>query len=135
MTKTIIKAVRDTLVGDGDLTTALGGNYIYMSEIMQAKQFPSITLRLNSEGSKNRVGYMSSKKRDNNPILQCDIWSKSSRQKTYEIADILDEILMSWAVTNTRCWIKVSDGDMYESDTGIFHKPIRYSFEYTITDT
>lgn len=135
MTTAIIKAVRDTLVADGTLTTLLGGNYIYMTEIMQANQFPSITLRLNSEGSKKRVGYFAIKKRDNTPILQCDIWSKSSRYQTYQIADVVDEILVSDSVSGTRSWTKIIDGDMYESDTKIYHKPLRYSFEYTITDT
>lgn len=135
MTKTIIKAVRDTLVADGTLTTLLGGNCIYMAEIMQAAQFPSITLRLTSESSKNRVGYATYKKRDNHAAIQCDIWSKKSRQQTYEVADLVDVNLMAWSVPNTRCWSKISDGDMYEEDTKIYHKPMRYSFEYIVADT
>jgi hypothetical protein len=135
MTKSIIKAVRDTLVADDTLTTILGGEYIYMSEIMQTMQIPSVTLRLTSESSKNRVGYATYKKRDNRAIIQCDIWSKKSRQETYEIADQIDVNLMSWSVTGTRCWSKVSDSDMYEEDTKIYHKAIRFEFEYVITDT
>lgn len=135
MTKSIIKAVRDTLVADSIITTLLGGNYIYFSEIMQAAQFPSITLRLSSESSKNRVGYATYKKRDNYATIQCDIWSKKSRQQTYEIADALDENFMAWSVSSTRCWSKISDSDMYEDDTRINHKAMRYSFEYVVTDT
>jgi hypothetical protein len=134
MTKSILTAVRDTLVADSILTALLGGNYIFMAEIMQAAQFPSITLRLTSESSKNRVGYTTYKKRDNYATIQCDIWSKKSRQETYEIADVLEENLMSWSVSGTRCWSKTSDGDMYEDDTKIYHKPMRYSFEYIVTD-
>ena len=135
MTKTIIKAVRDTLVADGTLTTLLGGNYIFMAEIMQAARFPSITFRLTSESSKSLVGYTTYKKRDNYATIQCDIWSKKSRQETYEIADQVDVNFMAWSVPNTRCWSKISDGDMYEEDTKIYHKPMRYSFEYVVTDT
>ena len=135
MTKAIIKAVRDAMLAHTTLTTALGGNYIYFSEIMQTNQIPSITMRINTESSYKRVGYNASKKRDNSATLQCDIWSKSSRQQTYEIADILEALLMGENVTNTRCWTKTSDSDQYEADTEIYHKALRFTFDYTITDS
>lgn len=135
MTKTILKAVRDTLLADSTLTTLLGGNYIYLAEIAQTKIFPSVTLRLTSEGSKKRVGYDQFKKRDNTPLLQIDCWSKKSRLETYNIADRIDKLLIANSVSGTRSWIKISDGDMFESDTNVYHKPLRYSFEYTIDDS
>lgn len=135
MTKTVLKEVRDTLLADSTLTTLLGGNYIFVAEIMQAKTFPSITLRLTSEGSKKRVSYDTFKKRDNSPMIQCDIWSKKSREETYDIADRLDKLLVANSVSGTQSWIKVSDGDMFEEDTRIYHKPVRYSFAYVIDDS
>lgn len=135
MTTAILKAIRDKILVTTAITTLLGGNYVYTAEIMQTNQYPSITLRLSTEGSKKRVGYNAIKKRDNTPILQADIWSKSSRYQTYKIADALDALLMPDAVANTRCWLKIGDGDQYEIDTGVYHKAMRYSFDYTITDT
>ena len=135
MTKTVLKEVRDTLLADSTLTTLLGGNYVFVAEIMQAKTFPSITLRLTSEGSKKRVSYGTFKKRDNTPMLQCDIWSKKSREETYDITDRLDKLLVANTVSGTQSWIKVSDGDMFEEDTRIYHKPVRYSFAYVIDDS
>jgi hypothetical protein len=134
MTRTIIKAIRDALLANAGLVAALGGDYVYMAEIMQTNQIPAVTLRLTSEGSKKRVGYNSIKKRDNSPLIQIDVWSKKSRLETYNIADIIDEIVVSDSITDTRSWIKIGDGDMYEPDTKIYHKPLRYSFDYTITD-
>lgn len=134
MTKAVLKEVRDTLLADSALTALLGGDYIFVAEIMQAKTFPSITLRLTSEGSKKRVSYDTFKKRDNTPLLQCDVWSKESREETYNIADAVDELLVQNSVSDTRSWIKISDSDMFEQDTRIYHKPLRYSFAYTLTD-
>lgn len=135
MTKTVLKEVRDTLLADSTLTTLLGGNYVFVAEIMQAKTFPSITIRLTSEGSKKRVGYGTFKKRDNTPMIQCDIWSRKSREETYDIADRLDKLLVANTVSGTQSWIKVSDGDMFEQDTRIYHKPVRYSFAYVLDDS
>lgn len=135
MTKTILKEVRDTLLADSTLTTLLGGNYIYMAEIMQAKQFPSVTIRLTSESSKKRVSYDTFKKRDQNPLVQVDIWSKKSRQETYNVADRIDKLLVADTVSGTYGWNKVSDGDLFESEFNIFHKPLRYSFAYTLDDS
>ena len=135
MTKTVLKEVRDTLLADSTLTTLLGGNYVFVDEIMQAKTFPSITLRLTSEGSKKRVSYDTIKKRDNTPLIQIDVWSKKSRLETYNITDRIDKLLVADSVSGTRSWIKVSDGDMFEPDINVFHKPLRYSFAYTIDDS
>ena len=135
MTKTILKAVRDLLKDDSTLQTLLGGAYVYMAEIMQTKQYPSVTLRLTSEGSKKRVSYDTIKKRDNTPLIQIDVWSKKSRLETYNITDRIDKLLVADSVSGTRSWIKVSDGDMFEPDINVFHKPLRYSFAYTIDDS
>jgi hypothetical protein len=134
MTKAILKAVRDLLIADGDLTTLLGGEYIYVAEIMQANQYPSVTLRLTSEGSKKRVSYNIFKTRDNSPVLQIDCWSKKSREETYKLADRIDELLISDAVPGTYGWSKISDSDMFEDNLRIFHKPLRYSFAYVLED-
>jgi len=130
-----MKAVQDLLKDNAILQELLGGEYVSVAEIMQPAVFPSVTIRLTSEGSKKRVSYDTFKKRDNSPIIQVDIWSNVSRLETYNIADQIDELLVGNSVPNTRSWIKVSDGDMFEPDTRIFHKPLRYSFEYTLTDT
>lgn len=135
MTKIILKAVRDLLKDDSTIQTLLGGGYVFVAEIMQAKQFPSITLRLTGEGSKKRVSYDIFKKRDNTPLIQIDVWSKKSREETYNIADRIDKLLVADSVNGTRSWIKVSDIDMFEPDMRVYHKPLRYSFAYTLDDS
>jgi len=135
MTRTVLKEVRDTLLADSELTTLLGGNYVYLAEIMQVKIFPSVTLRLATGSSKKRVGYNTFKRRDNEETLQIDCWSKKSRLETYNIADRIDKLLVADSVTGTYGWIKVSDGDMFEQDTRIYHKPVRYSFAYVLDDS
>ena len=135
MTRTIMKAVQDLIKDNAIIQELLGSEYVSVAEIMQPAVFPSITIRMTSEGSKKRVGYDTFKKRDNTPMIQVDIWSKESRLETYNLADQIDELLVGNSVPNTRSWIKVSDSDMFEQDTRIYHKPLRYSFEYTLTDT
>jgi len=136
MTTTILKAIRDTLLADSTLTNLLGGNYIFTSEIEDENQFPSITLRSTNEKSKKRVGYSTFKTRDDDNIIQCDVWSKKSRHQTYQIATRMDAVLVADTVPDTRSWIKIGPGgDMFERDTRIYHKPIRYSYAYTITDS
>lgn len=134
MTRTILKDIRDALLADAALIAILGGDYIFMSEIMEAAQFPSVTLRLFRGRSKKRVGYNAIKKRDNTDILQCDVWSKKSRLATYNVADRLDELLVPDSISDTRSWIRISGDDMYESDTKIYHIPLRYEFVFTIED-
>ena len=135
MTRTVLKEVRDTLLADSELTTLLGGNYVYLAEIMQVKIFPSVTLRLVTGSSKKRVSYNTFKKRDNEETLQIDCWSKKSRLETYNLADRIDKLLVANSVSGTLSWIKISDGDMFEQDTRIYHKPIRYSFAYVLDDS
>lgn len=135
MTKAILKAVRDLLKADEIIQGILGGEYVYVAEIMQSNTFPSITLRLTAEGSKKRVSYDTFKKRDNSPIIQIDCWSKKSRIQTYNLADQIDELLVADSVSGTRSWIKISDGDMFEPENRVYHKPLRYSFEYTLIDS
>jgi len=134
MTRTVLKEVRDTLLADSELTTLLGGNYVYLAEIMQVKIFPSVTLRLVTGSSKKRVSYNTFKKRDNEETLQIDCWSKKSRLETYNLADRIDKLLVANSVSGTLSWIKISDSDLFESDLNIFHKPLRYSFAYLISD-
>jgi len=131
-----MKAVMDTLKAYSALTSLLGSaDNIVTGHISQENAFPCVTLIQNNEPTKKRTGYIAYQKvRDQYPILQIDCWSKKSEQETYEIADLLDIHLIGDNVSGTRSWEKVTDSDQFEKDVHIFHKALRYSYEYTITD-
>ena len=135
MLESIYIAIRNLLKGDSTIQTLLGGQYVYISYIMQAKQYPSITILENTEHSKKRTSYNHFKVRQNGSVIQIDCWSKKSRLETVKFANRIDELLVSDGVADTWGWEKISDGDIFESDTRIYHKPLRYSFSYKITDS
>ena len=135
MTTEIFESVRNTLLADAGLISLLGGEYVLAAELMDGYHYPAVTLRLGNEGGEPRTGYVVYKQRDMTPTLQCDLWSKSTKRETYLLAAITDRIFLSWAVPETRSWKKMSDNDLYEKDTKIYHKATRFEFAYTITDS
>lgn len=136
MSKLVMKAVIDALKGDSSLTTLLGSaNNITMTHISQTGSFPGVTVIQNTESAKKRVGYNAVKTRDQYPTIQIDCWTKKSLQEAYQIADLVDILCVGDNISGTRCWQKVSDSDQFEEDVHVFHKALRYSYEYTITDT
>jgi hypothetical protein len=134
MTTEMIESVRNTLLADAGLIALLGGEYIVVTDVMDDYHYPAISLHLGNEGGEPRTGYVAYKQRDMTPIVQCDLWSKKSKRETYLLAAITDRLFLSWSVPETRSWKKMSDNDLFEKDTKIFHKATRFRFEYTITD-
>ena len=134
MTTTILAAVKTLLKTDHTLQTLLGGQYVTVENIAKIKQFPAVTLAVRSEGSKKRTGYRTIKKRDNATILAVDIWSNTTKILTYQVADRIDALLVADTVPGTRSWQKVSDSDLFEDDTQVFHKALNFQFKYTLND-
>jgi len=135
MIESIYTGIRNLLKEDNEIQTLLGGQYVYISYIMQAKQYPSITILENTERSKKRTSYNHFKVRQNKSIIQIDCWSKKSRLETVKLANRIDELLVSDGVAFTWGWEKISDGDLFEFDINVYHKPLRYSFSYSVTDS
>ena len=134
MLASVFASLRNTLKNDATMKTLLGGEYVYVGHVSQTNQIPSVTIIENTETCKKRTGYNANKYRDNESVVQIDVWSKESRLEAVNIANRIDTILVTDSVTDTFGWQKVGDGDMFESDTRIYHKALRYSFWYEIDD-
>jgi len=110
-------------------------------------QIPAVTVMENNEKSIPRVGYIAGPKtRDNSPTVQIDVWVSSADESfpcTGEDADMIaeriDQLLLdaSSPVTDTRAgtWQKTSSSQQHDEDTRIWHNALRYTFEYSLTDT
>ena len=88
------------------------------------------------------MGYNTSKIRDNDPVVQVDLWA-SSQSETFPctgedldlVADRVDAILLGISpVTGTYLWEKKTESSQFEDDTGIFHAARRYAFRYSVID-
>ena len=136
MSKLVMTTVLAALKADSSLVTLLGSaSNITMSHISQTNAFPGVTVIQNTESSKKRVGYAAVKTRDQYPTLQVDCWTKKSMQEAYQIADLIDILCVGDNISGTLAWQKVSDSDQFEADVHVYHKALRYSFQYVITDS
>ena len=147
MHTTIFAAVVDKLNDDATLQGYFGSTFFaYRAKMAAPAQIPSISVGENTEKSAPRVGSLTTKRRDASPTLQIDIWVSSHSEEfpcTGEDADTIaervDELLLtpSKAVTGTLqgSWSKVSGSQQHEDDTTIWHNALRYSFQYSLTDT
>lgn len=134
MKRTISKAIMDALNASTALTAILGANTVKMGHIDKTASFPCVSFFENNESGKKRAGYNLWKQRDHNTTLQIDIFSKTTWDQTMQIEEIIDKLLMA-NISGTRSWIKIYQNNLFEEDTNLYHKVIRYSFEYLITDT
>lgn len=133
MKRDISKSIMDTLNGSTLLSAIIGQNAVRMGQTNTVSSFPSVTFFENNERAKKRAGYRFWKKRDHSTTLQIDIFSKTSWEQTMQIEEIVDKILLS-GVSGTRSWVKIYQNNIFEEDTNLYHKVIRYSFEYSIED-
>ena len=135
MLASIFAEIRNTLKNDSTIQTLLGGEYVYVAHVSQTNQIPSITLTGSTERCKKRPGYNTDLHRDNESVVQVDVWSKKSVLETLNIANRCDTILVTDSVGGTYGWQKISDSDIFEDDTRLYHKAMRYSFGYVIDDS
>lgn len=147
MITTIFQAILDKLNSDTTLQGYFGSTSFALRASMAAPfSVPSITLMENNEKSIPRTGYNTFKIRDNSPTIQIDVWVSSADESfpcTGEDADLIanriDELLLnsSSVVPGTieGSWQKTSSSQQYEQDERIWHNALRYSFQYSKTDT
>lgn len=143
MNPEIFAAILDTLRADATLIRLLGGPFVYRAKGVQPSHIPSVTLLENNEPGTRRVGYNTTRRRDNSPTLQVDVWIATNQEEppcTGEdadwIAERLDTIVFSPVpITGTRNWAKVSGSTQNDEDIGGIHISRRYSFDYSLIDT
>ena len=136
MIESVYIGIRNLLKADATILSLLGGAYVDIANIAETNQIPSITILDDGTGGKKRTCYDTFKVRDETPSVRIDIWSKKSRLETVKLADRIDELLVADGVADTWGWEKISSGrDMFEKDTGIYHKSLVYRFSYKITDS
>ena len=146
MITTVFQEILDTLNEDGILTGYIGANHCYRARMTAPSIIPSVTIMENNEKCTPRVGYDAVHVRDHACTVQVDIWVSSSDETfpctgedTDLIAERIDELLLNSRseVVGTRAgsWQKVSSSQQYEADEMIWHNALRYSFEYSKTDT
>lgn len=97
------------------LTTLLNGPHIYFQVAPDAKQFPRITF---FEMTNVGTVFADDTEIASDISLQMDIWSKGN---TTEIALEVDRTMKSLA------FARDTAADLYEDDTGIYHKAMRFS--------
>lgn len=96
------------------LTSLLGGKRIYFMKAPKADEFPRITFfEINNVGAL----YADDEEQGSAIYLQIDIWSKGS---TSAIAEEVDKAMKSLG------YGRISAADLFEEDTLIFHKAMRY---------
>ncbi len=147
MITTIFQAILTKLNGDAILQGYFGStSFAFRGKLLAPFSVPSITITENNEKSVPRVGYCTSKKRDNTPTIQVDVWVSSADESfpcTGEDADTIanrvDEILLDADTPTTGTlagtWQKTTSSQQHEDDTRIWHNALRYSFQYSKTDT
>jgi hypothetical protein len=146
MTVTIFGAVITKLNGDTTLATTYAIPF-FRARTIKPADLPCGTLLVNNEKSSPRVGYNTTAKiRDNEPTIQIDLWC-SAQSETFPcsgedldlVADRVDAVLLdstsSVSGSKEGTWRKTTSSQQLENDTGIWHNALRYTFQYSTTDT
>ena len=143
MKTTVFQGIIDAIASDATILGYLGGTYVFRGKADGLAHVPSITVRETTESSLKRVCYNAFPVRDNDVAVQVDVWvSAAGESFPYtgehidQIAERVDELLVgATPVSGTRAWQKVGSSQQYEDDTSIWHNALRYTFQYSITDT
>ncbi len=107
--------IKSALESNAQLTTLLGGPRIYQIKAPNADEFPRITFfEFDNFGSL----FADDTEASSEIHIQIDIWSKGS---TSAIADEVNKTMKSLDFART------GTADLFEEDTKVFHKAMRYS--------
>lgn len=106
--------VVSALKNDTTLTGLLGGPRIYFQLASNADEFPRITYY---EQDNRATLYGDSQEIGSEITFVIDIWAKAS---TTAIADAVNRVMVGLG------FVREFAGDLYEQDTGVFHKNMRY---------
>ncbi|MEN6349336.1 MAG: DUF3168 domain-containing protein [Syntrophomonas sp.] len=112
--------VKTGLLGNSSLITILGGPRVYQQVAPRPNEFPRISF---FEMTNFDTGFADDTAIASEIHLQIDIWSKGS---TTDVAGEVDKTMKALGYKRT------GSADLYEEDTKIFHKALRYSTEREI---
>lgn len=106
--------IYQALTQDEELVTLLGGPHIYQLTAPDATVYPRVTFF--------ELDNVDSDYADDAPMaasvsVQVDVWSKGS------FADIVQRVN---AVMESLGFVRYYATDLYEADTGVYHKALRY---------
>lgn len=116
--KNIKTTVVSTLKADTTLKGLVSDRVIFMS-LPEEPEFPCITY-YEQNNSPALVG--DGKELTSESVIVIDVWSKGS---TTAIAQAVDNVMASLR------FVREFAGDLYESDTGVYHKSMRYRHKTT----
>lgn len=106
--------VVSALKNDATLTGLLGGPRIYFQVAPNPDEFPRITYY---EQDNRPALYGDTQELGSEITFVVDIWAKAS---TTAIADAVNRVMVGLG------FVREFAGDLYEQDTGVFHKHMRY---------
>jgi len=125
MSLNVTSTIRNYLVNSSTLTAIVNDSSIRVGWTKIHDTFPCITLTQVGGSDYGYLGYgtttAGSKLRREEVSIQLDIFSKTSRLETIQIADIIVPIMISGTCR------KVSDIEMYDDEVGIYRKTQTYT--------
>lgn len=117
--KTDIKTeVRAALLNNAALVLLLGGQRVYQLAAPNATEYPRITF---FEVDNRDAAFADDMPIMTDVIVQVDIWSKGS---TSALAGEVDKTMKAQG------WSRTSAADLYEEDTKVYHKALRYRRQF-----
>ncbi|MED1642267.1 DUF3168 domain-containing protein [Brevibacillus agri] len=117
--KTDIKTeVRAALLNNAALVSLLGGQRVYQLVAPKADEYPRITF---FEVTNYDAAFADDVPIMADVIVQIDVWSKVS---TSAISGEVNKTMKAQG------WSRTSAADLYEDDTQVYHKALRYRRQY-----
>lgn len=105
------------LKGDAQIISLLGGPFVYFQYPEDETQYPRITYyELDNKG----FIYADNEEKASQIYIMVDIWSKES---TSALASAVNIVMKSLG------YVREFAADLFETDTKVFHKPMRFRIE------
>ena len=136
----VMDSIRDALNADTTLQGYLGIDHVILGWPTERTVIPCVSIIENTEASRRRSCYTRHGHRDSLPVIQIDIWINreqedfpNSLDDCETISAYIDGLLFKNGIANTKEWERVSESGP-RPDANLFHKTLRYSFKYSVTD-
>jgi hypothetical protein len=136
MNSAIFDGVITALKANATLVALLTSNTrITAPNNLGTSSYPHIDLKGEDLLGEKRVGYRYHSEREQEGMITVDIYVKTTWKDADEIAAQVSKTLVSDTVASTWGWKKISESNIWEEDTKIYKKTIRFNFNYLITDS
>lgn len=127
MSTDALRDIRGYLCSSANITDLVGKDKIRVGWQRELDVFPSIILTQVAGSDIGYLGYrtgtIGSRVRREENTVQVDIFSRDSRQNTYQISDQIVPLLIASGACR-----KNSDIDMYDDTLGVYRKVLSFSF-------